>query len=263
LERRGLTPAIRPIRRQDRLVDEIHERLLKMVARGELAPHRRLLQQRLAEELGVSRTPVREALLRLEREGLVYSLPRRGMFVKGITPTEVLELYEVRALLEPYAARRACERASARDIAQIQSIQRRHEQQAGDGRTGLQEALRTNAELHLRIVRGSANEALRQFLTNFWTQEQALRIFALQVAVDHDAIAGMVREHGAITEAFVARDADRVEALLRSHIEDAMEELRKQLGAMEMESLAAAERGVRVGDAASRSGIGPRKEPTV
>jgi DNA-binding GntR family transcriptional regulator len=218
-------------------VDEIHERLLKMVARGELAPHRQLLQQRLAEELGVSRTPVREALLRLEREGLVYSLPRRGMFVKGMTTTEVLELYEVRTLLEPHAGRRACERASARDVAQIQSIQRRHEQQARDGRTDLQEALRTNAELHLRMVRGCANEALRQFLTNFWAQEQALRVFALQVSMDHDAIVGMVREHGGITEAFAERDAVRVEALLRTHIEDAMEKLRNRLAPMKVESL--------------------------
>jgi DNA-binding GntR family transcriptional regulator len=243
-------------------VDEIHERLLKMVARGELAPHRRLLQQRLAEELGVSRTPVREALLRLEREGLVYSLPRRGMFVKGMTPTEVLELYEMRTLLEPYAGRRACERASARDVAQIQSIQRRHEQQARDGRTDLEEALRTNAELHLRMVRGCANEALRQFLTNFWTQQQALRIFALQVSMDHYAIVGMVREHGEITEAFAARDAARVEALLRTHIEDAMEQLRKWLASMDAESLEK-QGGARTGDAASRSAGGSGMDATV
>jgi len=219
-------------------VDEVHERLLKMVARGELAPHSRLLQQRLAEELGVSRTPVREALLRLEREGLAYSLPRRGMFVKGMTPTEVLELYEMRTLLEPYAGRRACERAFARDIAHIEAIQRRHEQQAQEGRANVEEALRTNAELHLRMVRGCANETLRQFLTNFWTQEQALRIFAMQVSVDHDEIVGMVREHAEITEAFAARDAARVEALLRAHIEQAMEQLRKRLAAMEVEPLA-------------------------
>ena len=207
-------------------MDEVHEQVLEMIATGELAPESRLLQSALAEELGVSRTPIREALLQLEREGLVYSVPGHGMFVKGATPTEVLEMYEVRMLLEPYAARLACQRATGEEIARIHETQRQLEGLRPDGDLG--DALRINAQLHMQMVAPCGNQAIIRFLTSFWAQDQALRIYALQMARNEPAVARMEQDHQAMTTAFTTRDGELLERLLTEHIEGSIELVRRR-----------------------------------
>lgn len=207
-----------PIRRSRRVVEDVHERLEEMIATGRLRAGSRLLQTRLADDLGVSRTPIREALLQLEREGLVTTVPGRGMFVKSATPTEVLEVYEVRRLLEPYAARRACERASAADIARVEELQRQLEQPERD----MANALRVNAELHQAMVQPCGNRAIIRILTGFWSQDQARRIYALQMSSRPPVVRQMSADHASITRAFAVGDAERVEQLLREHIEGSL-----------------------------------------
>jgi DNA-binding GntR family transcriptional regulator len=211
------------------VVEEAHDRLLQMIVDGELVPGSRLLQMRLAEELGVSRTPIREALLQLEREGLVYTLPGRGMFVKSATHTEVLEFYEMRGLVEPHAARRAAERASADDIARVQAVQQRLEQPNSD----MSEALRLNAGLHQALVAPCGNRMLIRLLAGFWAQEQALRAYALQMSSHPRGVTRMKQEHRAITAAFAAGDGERVEQLVREHIRDAVDLLKERQAAVE------------------------------
>ncbi len=216
------TATVRPVKRDtSRLVDEVHERLLEMMAVGLLAPDSRLHQGHLAEELGVSRTPVREALLRLEREGLVYSLPGRGMFVRGVSPGEVREVYEVREVLEPFAARLACVRANERDVAAVEAIQRRHERSYP---RDLGVAFRSNMELHMGLARACGNQLVLRFLESVWHQDTSIRAFAFQTR-DPATVAGMVQEHREIVEAFKAGDGDAVERLLRRHIRAAYEDL--------------------------------------
>lgn len=218
---RGCT-TVRPVRRDpNRLVEGVHERLLEMISVGSLPPGSRLHQGRLAEQLEVSRTPVREALLRLEREGLVYSLPGRGMFVREVSPEDVREVYEVREVLEPFAARLACQRASARDLSALESIQRRHERSYPQD---LRVAFRSNMELHTGLARACGNRLVLRFLESVWHQDANIRVFAFQMR-DPAIVAGMVQEHREIVEAFKARDGARVEELLRSHIRAAYEEL--------------------------------------
>jgi DNA-binding GntR family transcriptional regulator len=220
----------RPIRRStNRLVEEVHERVLEMIAIGELAPNGRLHQGHLAEQLGVSRTPVREALLRLEREGLVDTQPGRGMFVKEVTVNEVREIYELREALEPFGARLACERATSKDVEEIERIQRRHETRYP---SDLGKAFRSNYELHTSLVRPCGNALLLRVLRNAWHQDAAFRIFAFYTA-DRDAVARMVPEHRQIVDAFAARDPDKVEELLHVHIRDAFEALMKRVEEME------------------------------
>jgi DNA-binding GntR family transcriptional regulator len=197
------------------VVERVHERLEEMIATSELKPGSRLLQTQLAEQLGVSRTPIREALLQLEREGLVFTVPGRGMFVKSVTPTEILEIYAVRLLLEPYAARRACERATADDVARVQALQRQLEQP----QTDMTQTLRVNAELHRALISACGNRVIIRILAGFWAQDQARRIYALQMSSNPPAVRQMEAEHAAITAAFGKRDAGRVEQLVREHIE--------------------------------------------
>jgi DNA-binding GntR family transcriptional regulator len=213
---------VRPVKREpNRLVDEVHERLLEMISTGLLPPDSRLHQGRLADELGVSRTPVREALLRLEREGLVYTSPGRGMFVRGVSPEEVREVYEVREVLEPFAARLACLRATARDVSAVEAIQRRHERSYP---RDLAVAFRSNMELHMGLTRACGNQLVLRFLESVWHQDTSIRAFAFQTR-DPATVSGMVQEHREIVDAFKAGDGDAVERLLRRHIRAAYEAL--------------------------------------
>ncbi len=225
---RGCT-TVRPVRREtSRLADEVHERLLEMMSVGLLPPGSRLHQGRLAEQLGVSRTPIREALLRLEREGLVESSPGRGMFVRGVRPEEIREVYEVREILEPFAARLACQRATPRDLSTIEAIQRRHERSYP---RDLSIAFRSNMELHMGLARPCGNQLVLRFLGSVWHHDTSARAFAFQTR-DPSTVSGMVQEHREIVEAYKAGDGDAVERLLRRHIRAAYEALAAQLAAV-------------------------------
>ena len=215
-----------PIARSDtRLINEVYLRLRAAIVNGELGPDTRLLQQQLATSLGVSRTPLREALLRLERDGFLYSQPNRGMFVRGLTLHDIAELYQLREVLEPVAARLACESAEAVDIARIKAIQRDHEQRYPQSVDG---AFHGNVDLHTSLIRSCPNGRMVQYLRDIWDQNSAFMIFRYYVR-SVGATRAMVREHRAIVEAFAAADGAQVEALLRTHIRQASDTLREHL----------------------------------
>lgn len=215
-----------PVNRPDtRLINEVYEQLRAAIVNGELGPDTRLLQQQLAASLGVSRTPLREALLRLERDGFLYSLPNRGMFVRGLTLHDIEELYQLREVLEPVAARLACEAADAVDVARVKAIQRDHEQrypQSDDG------AFHGNFSLHTSLIHSCPNRRMAQQLRDIWDQNAAFLIFRYYTR-SVGATRDMVREHRAIVEAFAAGDSTQVETLLRTHIGRASGALRQRL----------------------------------
>ncbi len=223
---RGGRLVVRPLRREtNRLVEEVHERLVAMVADGRLAPNTRLYQERLAQDLGVSRTPIREALLRLEREGLVRTQPGGGIYVKALSEAEVAELYQVREILEPFAARLACERATPRDVAEVEAV---HERIRRLPPTDLARGFRLNHDLHTRLVRPCGNGLLLRFLEIVWAQASAVRIYAFY-AQEAERAERMVKEHHMILTAFAGGRAEEVEELLRSHIQGAHHELVERL----------------------------------
>jgi len=215
-----------PLQRADRrLVNEVHEQLREMIASGEVAPDTRLYQERLAASMAVSRTPLREALLRLEREGLVYTVPGRGMFVRNFTPEQAADLYQLRVVLEPLAARLACEQATDEQLAKVTAIQGRHEH---DYPVDVVEAFRGNFDLHTSLVAPCPNHRLCDILRDIWGQNSALLIFGYYTH-NVGAVGTMVTEHRAIVDAFALRDGVAVERLLRQHIQDASESLIRRL----------------------------------
>jgi DNA-binding GntR family transcriptional regulator len=201
------------VSRDLRVTDQVYERLRDLIIGGRLAPHDRLHQTQLAEALGVSRTPVREALLRLEQEGLAYSLPGRGLFVKGASAKDVADLYEVRVILEPQAARLACDRATRRDLAELERALSRVTAPSG----GLASAFRVNRDFHLTVVRPCGNPLLVRVLANVWDQKAALPGFAEYTKVS-ELDSHMAVEHAELAGAFLAGRADRVEELVRAHV---------------------------------------------
>ncbi len=212
----------RPVARHDtRLINGVYERLRSAIVNGEIGPETRLFQQQLAVSLGVSRTPLREALLRLERDGFLYSVPNRGMFVRGLTIEEIGELYQLRELLEPVAARLSCEVADKMDIARVKAMHREFEQRTS---SSIREAFNSNFGLHISLISSCPNQRMLQLLRDIWDQNSAFLIFryyARRVGVVRE----MAREHREIVDAFVSGDGRLVEELLRTHIRCAAESL--------------------------------------
>lgn len=231
-ERGGAEPAEgsrlapRPVERRDnRLINEVYKRLRAAIVSGEIMPDTRLLQQRLAVSLGVSRTPLREALLRLERDGFIYTLPNRGMFVRGLTIDDVGELYQLREVLEPVAARLACEVVDEAGMVRVRAIQRALEDHYP---ASVSEAFQCNVDLHTTLIRWCPNRRMAQYLQDIWDQHSAFLIFSYY-ARSVGATSDMVREHREIVDAFIARDGARVEELLRLHIRCAADALAERM----------------------------------
>ena len=104
------------------LTDRVYNALKKMILNGELEPGQKIVQEKLSEELGVSRSPLLKALQRLENEFLVESIPRRGMYVKKMKPGEILDIFYVREVFEGLAARLAANKITAKEIRQLKSL---------------------------------------------------------------------------------------------------------------------------------------------
>lgn len=195
------------------VVDDVHEALLERIVAGELAPGTRLRQEALADELGVSRTPLREALVRLASEGLVEFMPNRGATVARRDFGDMQQAWRARLVIEPGAARLAAERRDAESIERLRESLRRQRGVAGDVTT----SFALNREFHLTLVRASGNAHLGKFADLLWLTRIGVPIFARQ-ARDRAQILAWADEHEAITEAVAAGQAARAERLTRDHI---------------------------------------------
>ena len=174
----------------------------------------RLDERRLAEELGVSRTPVREALSRLEQEGFVRNIPRRGTFVVRKTRREVLEVIYVWAALESMAARLATERASDEEIGRLREAFATFDDE--EARAHINEYSDTNIEFHQTLIGLSQCELIQSLASSLFLHMRAIRVQALK-DIEHHRSDQSVIDHMRIIEALEARDADRVEKLVREH----------------------------------------------
>jgi DNA-binding GntR family transcriptional regulator len=182
----------------------------------------RLDERALAEGLGISRTPVREALLRLESEGVVRSVPRRGIHVIKKTKAEIIEVILASAALEAMAARLASERATDGEIADL--IARFPQFRSGQRPTvPLNEYSQLNLDFHQRIVELAHSELFSQHISRLQIHMRAIR---QRTIGDDDRMANSVVDHAHILEAIEARDADAAEARVRQHAFDLAEHVR-------------------------------------
>ncbi len=172
----------------------------------------RLDERRLAQDFGISRTPVREAMAQLEREGFVRSEPRRGVYVVRKTKREVIELITAWAALESMAARLITENATAADIASLRQMFATFEN--GEVRAHLDEYSEINIEFHQTIVRLSRNGVLIDLAENLFTH---MRMIRRKTIGEKDRADRSIRDHMHIIEALEARDTARAEELVRSH----------------------------------------------
>ena len=172
----------------------------------------RLDERRLAQDFGISRTPVREAMAQLEREGFVRSVPRRGVYVVRKTRREVVEMITAWAALESMAARLITESASDEAIASLRRMFATFE--GGEVRAHLDEYSEINIEFHQAIIRMSRNSVLIDLAENLFTH---MRMIRRKTIGEQDRADRSIRDHMNIIEALEARDTVRAERLVRDH----------------------------------------------
>ena len=172
----------------------------------------RLDERALAEQLGVSRTPVREAISRLEQEGLVKNIARRGAFVVRKSKQEILDIVDAWAALESMAARLATSRASDEEIAEL-----RENFTTWDGdeaRAHIDEYSDTNIDFHQTIIRLGKSDLIMQLAEQLFFHMRAIRASTIK---DRDRVMQSVMDHTRIIEAIEGRNASQAEQLVRDH----------------------------------------------
>lgn len=176
-------------------------------------PHEvRLDERQLAQSLGVSRTPVREAMAQLEREGFVHSVPRRGIYVVRKTRREVIEMIQVWAALESLAARLITQHSTDEEIGRLREMFTTFE----DGRlhAKLDEYSEINIEFHQAIIAMGGNGILVNLAENLFTH---MRMIRRKTIGEKDRVERSIEDHLAIIQALEARDTERAELLVRNH----------------------------------------------
>ena len=209
-----MTPVqdVTPIARRP-LHEEAADRLRDLIVQGRLVPGARLNERLLTAQLGVSRTPLREAFKVLATEGLVELLPNRGAIVSEIDPVRLAQTLAVMGALEALAGEFACVNASDGQINEIRSLH--HEMLANHARGDLAGYFKFNQAIHLKIVKYSGNTVLYNAYRQLNANVRRARYMANLSQERWDAA---VREHGEILEALAARDVVRIKALLADHL---------------------------------------------
>lgn len=198
------------------LIEQVYLRLVDAIADGTLPPGERLTQEEVAQRLSVSRQPVSHALQLLKRQGLAVEIGKRGLAVAPVEPTQMRDLYQIRAALDGLAARLAAERISggrapAREIEALR--QRLADGLAQNDDTSVHELIETDVAFHSAIYVLSGNPALTETITERWPHFK--RSMGLSLS-DRDSRALIWREHVAIAEGIFAGDSGRaVEASIR------------------------------------------------
>ena len=197
----------------DSVVDRVYEALKEMAVAYAFRPGERINEGRIATRLGVSRTPLREALNRLKTEGFLRFEPGRGFFCRELDPQEVFQLYELRKAIETAAVRLAVARADDREIAAIVAFL---------DATGPESGGRTTAELtdldetfHRRLMALARNDEMARVLANV---DARIR-FVRWIDMGESGRPTTQGEHRAVIEAVAARDAEAAVAVLERHID--------------------------------------------
>lgn len=195
------------------LRDVVFNTLRRAILKGELEPGERLMEIALANKLGVSRTPIREAIRKLELEGLVIMIPRKGAEVARITEKDLKDVLEVRTSLEKLAIELACDRITEEEIKDLQdTCQAFRNSLTSDDLTTIAEK---DVAFHDVIFGATKNARLIQILNNL--REQMYR-YRLEYLKDTESHQRLVAEHQEILEAVMRRDKAEAVRLVQEHI---------------------------------------------
>lgn len=192
------------------------ESIREAIIKGTLKPGERLMEIQLAEELGVSRTPVREALRKLELEGFIVMVPRKGAYVADLSVKDIADVFEIRIALEGLAAALAAERITDEELELLE----RSLIEKGEAITSenFELLVQVDASFHETLYQASRNERLSAIINNLREQIQRFRSASLSYPGRNKK---SLDEHRALLEALEARDVDAARQLAQKHIENA------------------------------------------
>ncbi len=205
--------SITPLPTRKSLGQHVFENLKKAIIRGDIAPGNRLVESRIAATMDISRTPVREAIHKLEREGLIEKLPRGGFSVLGLSRENIEETFGIRSVLESYAARLATERHREEDLLPLEKKIREFQRCLDSGRT--ENLARINTEFHNLLYALSQSPKLIKMISDL--MDQIYRFRKILMTVENMPRAGN-EDHSMMLRAMRDRDLARVESLVKEHI---------------------------------------------
>ena len=197
------------------LRDVVFNTLRQAILRGELQPGERLLEIHLADKLGVSRTPIREAIRKLELEGLVFMIPRKGAVVAEITEKSLRDVLEVRRALEELAMKLACEKILDEEIEELKVAAKEFEDALKTGDVTVY--AEADVKFHDIIYRTTDNQRLIQLLYNLREQMYRYRVEYLKRDDSHDTL---LAEHQYIIETLEKRNTDEAIKAICAHIDN-------------------------------------------
>ena len=196
------------------LRDVVFNTLRQAILKGELKPGERLMEIALAERLGVSRTPIREAMRKLEQEGLVVMIPRRGAQVANITEKDLNDVLEVRIALENVAIEKACARMTEEEMRRLWLAAKEFEHTIAEG--NLVKLAEADVAFHEVIYQASDNKRLIQVLNNM--REQIYR-YRVEYLKDENAYPTLIQEHRKILELLDKHEKEKVIEVMKVHVE--------------------------------------------
>ena len=206
------------------LRDVVFNTLRRAILTGQLKPGERLLEVHLANKLGVSRTPIREAIRKLELEGLVIMIPRRGAEVARITEKSLKDVLEVRRALDALSVELACDRITEEDMKRLlQACQDFEKAAKGKDASVIAKA---DVALHDIIVEATGNQRLAQLVNNLSEQMYRYRFVYIKEERKHDML---VAEHREIYESIASRDKERAARAAKLHIDNQEKSIIRQI----------------------------------
>jgi DNA-binding GntR family transcriptional regulator len=206
------------------LRDVIFNTIREAIIAGELKPGERLMEVQLAEKMGVSRTPVREAIRKLELEGMVEMIPRKGAHVAEVSVKDIMDVLEVRASLDGLATSLAATRITPEEIKELKHVYTQFVTNVE--KDNVSGTIKKDVEFHDVIYRASRNEKLIQISNNLKEQVQRFRVIYLK---GFGSTRDVIREHEQIIEAITTNNSDMALKIAYDHIKKQEETIIKAL----------------------------------
>jgi DNA-binding GntR family transcriptional regulator len=204
---------IRPVGKPRSVGEAVYDALKAAITKGDLPPGQRLVERQLSLQLRTSRIPIREAIKKLEKDGLLEKLPKRGFVVKSVTEAEIVETFGIRAVLESYAAYLATERLTDVLMKRLEdSIQIYRDALA---KNDLDRMMTANAQFHETIYKASGSEKLHTLINNF---RDYISRYRKTLLTTHEFAKESLEDHVRMLDAMKERDKEKVDELVRKHI---------------------------------------------
>ena len=208
------------------LRDVVFNTLRQAILRGELKPGERLMEIQLANKLGVSRTPIREAIRKLELEGLVLMIPRKGAEVAEITEKNMRDVLEVRKALEELAVQLACEKITEEEIQNLEKIQEEYKRIVSQDSIDAIDVYQQNRLYHFSIYKASQLDRVCSMIESLWDNLSFFKlVYGQKLLLKEESRRNMIAEHESYLEALKNHDSELIYHLLGKNLKKRTEDI--------------------------------------